>query len=193
MYIQFLIHMCLFQDFPQLPWFLDFCFDKPAPDGSMVAMCRDLTPENVNELMVEYEIPYSHLRDKPEVVKALSDDSKRRLAHYTPLDQLLWYYEDLRCGVIDEIIEKRLAAGEQVTLATGKLLERLLMLKMVREDISLTNVEYEWDEETETLSKRVRKPDDTKAKFIHKLIPVAQKRLEQIRWERWETLTVLTC
>ncbi len=52
---------------------------------------------------------------------------------------------------------------------------------MIREDISLTNVEYIWKEETEELLPRPRQPDDTKATFFSKLLPMAQKRLEAIR------------
>ncbi len=55
-------------------------------------------------------------------------------------------------------------------------------LQMIREDISLSNVEWEWNEETETLSKRVRKPDPNKATFLPKLLPIAEKRLREIRF-----------
>ena len=53
---------------------------------------------------------------------------------------------------------------------------------MIREDISLSNVEWEWNEEAETLSKRERKPDTNKATFFSKLLPIAQERLQNIRY-----------
>ena len=52
---------------------------------------------------------------------------------------------------------------------------------MIREDISLSNVEWEWNEEAETLSKRERQPDTNKATFFSKLLPIAQERLQNIR------------
>lgn len=57
----------------------------------------------------------------------------------------------------------------------------LFCLQMIREDISLSNVEWEWNEQTETLTKRVRKPDPSLASFYSKLLPIAQNRIQSIR------------
>lgn len=62
-----------------------------------------------------------------------------------------------------------------------QLLERLLTMKMIREDISLTNVEYIWKEETEELLPRPRKPDQNKAKFFQTIVKKSQTALEAIR------------
>ena len=76
------------QDFAALPWFLPFCFGKEAPESTMVHRCRDITRENVNSLVVEYDIPYSHLK---QLKDALTEESKVRISEYEEkLDTVLW-------------------------------------------------------------------------------------------------------
>ncbi|CAF4790905.1 unnamed protein product, partial [Rotaria magnacalcarata] len=64
------------------------------------------------------------------------------------LDTILWYYEDLQCSAVDEIISERLREGEQITLPYGKLMERLLLCRMLREGISSTERRYRDRRET---------------------------------------------
>jgi len=64
----------------------------------------------------------------------LNNDSKARVASYEEkLDTILWYYEDLACSEVDEIIAERLKNGEQITLPYGKLMERLLVLRALQD------------------------------------------------------------
>ncbi len=126
-----IIHLNPTKDFPSLPWFLPFCFGTPAPAESVVARCRDLTSENVNDLIKEFKIPYSHLKQFKE---HLNDESKARIASYEEkLDTILWYYEDLQCSDVDDVISERLKNGEKITLPYGKLMERLLLLRTMQE------------------------------------------------------------
>lgn len=56
--------------------------------------CRDVTADNVNSLIKEFEIPYSHV--KPHL-SALTEESKARIASYEKkLDTVLWYAEFIR-------------------------------------------------------------------------------------------------
>lgn len=133
-----IVHFNPSKDFPALPWFLPFCFGTPAPQETMVARCRDLTSANVNELIKEFRIPYSHLKQFKE---HLNDASKARIATYEEkLDTILWYYEDLQCTEVDDIIVERLRNGEQITLPYGKLMERLLLLHSIQETRSVQAV-----------------------------------------------------
>ena len=76
------------QDFAALPWFLPFCFGKEAPESTMVHRCRNITRENVNSLVVEYDIPYSHLK---QLKDALTEESKVHISEYEEkLDTVLW-------------------------------------------------------------------------------------------------------
>lgn len=80
--------MCTSQDFPNLEWFLDFCYGSPAPEGTMVHRCRDVTGDNVNALIKEFDIPYSHV--KPHL-QTLTEESKARIAAYEKkLDTVIW-------------------------------------------------------------------------------------------------------
>nr|KAG5704322.1 hypothetical protein BaRGS_012631 [Batillaria attramentaria] len=153
------------KDFTALPWFLPFCFGEAAPEGTMVARCRDVTRENVNSLIEEYDIPYSHLK---QLHDALTEDSKKRIAEYEDkLDTVLWDYEDLACKAVDEVVERRLTQGEAVNLPSGKLLERLLTFKMLRDNV-------------DARSNRVQGSTD-KACFLPRLIRLAEPRLTSIQ------------
>ncbi len=79
----------------------------------------------------------------------------------------------MQCPEVDEVIKNKMQAGESVSLSNGKLLERLLTIKMIREDIPKQS---SWMGRN-----RQRNPDLSKATFIHDLIPVAEGRLENIK------------
>jgi hypothetical protein len=129
-----IVHLNPTKDFPSLPWFLPFCFGTPAPADTMVSRCRDLTNDNINDLIKEFKIPYSHLKQFKD---QLNDESKARIASYEDkLDTILWYYEDLQCSEVDEIMSERLRNGEQITLPYGKIMERLLLLRTLRDNPS---------------------------------------------------------
>ncbi|CAF1382962.1 unnamed protein product [Adineta ricciae] len=131
-----IVHFNPTKDFPALPWFLPFCFGTPAPADTMVARCRDLTPDNINILLKEFKIPYSHLKQFKD---QLNDSSKARIASYEEtLDTILWYYEDLQCEEVDKIVSERFQHGEQIHLPYGKLMERLLLLQTLRDTTRLT-------------------------------------------------------
>ena len=78
------------KDFPQLPWFLRYCYNKSAaPEGSLVRNCAGLTAENVNDYVRAFDIPYAHLK---ALGYKLNDEAKARVATYTPdIDTILWY------------------------------------------------------------------------------------------------------
>lgn len=118
------------KDFPKAPWFLPFCFGAEPPAGSKVAECRKISKENVNELVAKFDLPYSLLKDYKT---DLNDASKEKLAEkQEKLDTILWYYEDLACPKVMDIIRRRLENGDKIELGYGKLMERLLMFKSLK-------------------------------------------------------------
>ncbi|CAF0885028.1 unnamed protein product [Adineta steineri] len=172
-----IVHFNPTKDFPALPWFLPFCFGTPAPSETMVARCRDLTNENVNDLLKEFAIPYSHLKQFKE---QLNESSKAKIAaKEDKLDTILWYYEDLQCEPVDDIIVERLRNGEQITLPYGKLMERLLLCRLLREGQSTTGGRYGRRAAQTTPSATPAHPE--KAKFYSDLLPTAQAQLEKIK------------
>ena len=171
-----IVHFHPEKDFPALPWFLPFCFGTPAPAETMVARCRDLTAANVNDLLKEFDIPYSHLKQFKD---HLNETSKAKIAaREEKLDTILWYYEDLQCQSVDEIISERLREGEQITLPYGKLMERLLLCRMIRQGESTTTSRYRRNRNVD-INAPPAHPE--KAKFYSDLLPIAQTQLEKIK------------
>ena len=181
-----IVHFNPTKDFPGLPWFLSFCFGEAAPEGTMVARCRDLTVANVNALIKEFEIPYSHLK---RFKTHLTDESKARIASYEEkLDTILWYYEDLECPGVDEIISERLRNGEDISLPYGKLMDRLLLIRTLRDDqpdipAFYRNPEYAnaWRGHDYVSTHRKRGSQPEKCALYTDLIAVAEKKLQTIR------------
>ncbi|XP_041350621.1 uncharacterized protein LOC121369645 [Gigantopelta aegis] len=167
-------------DFSSLPWFLPFCFGGPAPENSMVEKCHDVIESNVNELIKEYPVPYSHIKT---FKNKLTDESKERIAGYEEtLDTLLWYYEDLQLLSVDSVIQQRLDAGEKIKLPNGKLLERLLTLKIIRENISAPRYGY---------GEITREENPSKVCFFKDLVPIAEERLKSIQLPLEEPIVVI--
>ncbi|XP_066264760.1 uncharacterized protein [Branchiostoma lanceolatum] len=159
----------------KLPWFLPYCFGSVAPAGSMVRNCGHLTKENVNELVMTFDIPYAHIKPHKD---SLTEETKARIALYTTdLDTLLWNYEDLACPATDKVIHDLLTSRSKVNLPYGKLMERLLTLKMMRQG-SHKYQEDDWSSSGTSNDQEEDAPE--KASFFDLLIPLAEKRLHEI-------------
>ncbi|XP_066264746.1 uncharacterized protein [Branchiostoma lanceolatum] len=158
----------------KLPWFLPYCFGSVAPAGSMVRNCGHLTKENVNELVMTFDIPYAHIKPHKD---SLTEETKARIALYTTdLDTLLWNYEDLACPATDKVIHDLLTSRSKVNLPYGKLMERLLTLKMMRQG----SHKYQDDWSSSGTSNDQEEDAPEKASFFDLLIPLAEKRLHEI-------------
>ncbi|XP_033635030.1 uncharacterized protein LOC117296291 [Asterias rubens] len=155
-----LVHFNPEKDFANLPWFLPFCYGKRAPIDSMVQNCSRMTHTNVNGLLLLYNVPYAHVKTFKD---SLNEESKELISRREAmLDTLLWYYEDLCCPAVDMVIEERLRADEPVNLPYGKLMERLLTIKVMREE-------------------KLKSERKVVATFYHLLLPIAERRLLEIK------------
>jgi hypothetical protein len=138
-----LAHLSPVKDFPNAPWFLPFCFGAKdqVVANAKVNSCRSLTAENVNQLVADFDLPYSSVK---AFASSLTNESKKRLAERADkLDTLLWYYEDLKCDEVDDAIRARLERNEQITLPYGKLMERLLLFKTLRNEKKMAAFDYD--------------------------------------------------
>ncbi|XP_038059429.1 uncharacterized protein LOC119730532 [Patiria miniata] len=153
-----LVHFNPCKDFPSVPWFLPYCYGKSAPYDSTVYNCSNLSERNVNNLLRLYDIPYAHVKRFKQV---LTEESKELISGKEKLDTVLWYYEDLSCPAVDAVIMHRIMAGEPVNLPYGKLMERLLIIKVMREEMMATQKK-------------------TIAEFYQILLPIAEHRLSEI-------------
>ena len=120
---------CKPSDFAE-EWFLPFVYGTPAPEEASVRQVQNLTAANVEAVVKAHEVPYAYLRTH---LARVPDAVKVRVAEYETMDIVLWYYEELSSArTVDEIISRRLRQGEEPSFNYGKLLERLLMFKLLR-------------------------------------------------------------
>lgn len=114
----------------QLPWFLPAVYgaEPPTEGGGLIAACMKLTPANVDETLAKFEVPLSFLRSKLGAA-SLTPAQRARVAQYTPLSQLLWFYSELQCDATDKVAVAKLEAGEDPELGFGKLIDIILALK----------------------------------------------------------------
>ena len=155
-------------DFP-IPWFLDYVFGTDPPEDSVVTAGLKLNEDNIAELVAKFDIPYRYIRKKVSP-RLLPEPVRVSIAQYTDLDTLIWYYEGTkhrtrttaRAGTdncadvaeicspkVNQIIDRKLAKGEEPNFGYGKLMERLLFFQK------------------------------NGVGFYQKLIPIAEKRLSQ--------------
>ena len=94
----------------------------------------------------------------------------------------------MRCAEVDAAISARIEDDEKLTLANGKLLERLLVLKMLREGIPVSEEEimrgwHDWDWENHPEGPGDKHCQDlTIAPFIDRLIDIAEVKISNIRY-----------
>lgn len=134
-------------DFP-IPWFLDYVFGTDPPEDSIVTAGLKLNEDNIAELVAKCDIPYRYIRKKVSP-RLLPEPVRVSIAQYTDLDTLIWYYEEICSPKVNQIIDRKLAKGEEPNFGYGKLMERLLFFQK------------------------------NGVGFYQKLIPIAEKRLSQ--------------
>jgi len=115
-------------------WFLDFCFDRPIPGASLVSECTGWAkkPEQQRlELIEKWKLPYSFIRREVQSNPGLklNTDCKKAIVEYEEMNNVIWYYEELKADGVDDIIKERILDGDLPTLPYGKLMQRLLDLK----------------------------------------------------------------
>ena len=62
-------------------------FRSAGTRGTLVACCKNVTAETVNDLLHQFDIPYSHIK---KFNKQLTNQSKARLATVEKVDTILW-------------------------------------------------------------------------------------------------------
>lgn len=76
------------QDFPNLPWFLRFCYGEEPPSDTIAYQCKSLTNENINQIVKEYPVPFAHVKQHKD---KLNNEAKGRIAEYEQkVDTVLW-------------------------------------------------------------------------------------------------------
>lgn len=93
----------------------------------------------------------------------------------------------MQCKDVDTAVQNRLDKGYEFTMATGKLMERLLVMSIIREGMpleSLDDIYFKWDWERQPDGPpciNAPIPDHTRAAFYKSVLTQAEKRLSSIR------------
>ena len=132
-----------------LDHFLPCVYGAPAPEGSLVADARALgdtaeAASALGALLVKHPnllLDYSYIRTrfsskKPGCVP-LPDAVKMQLARGAPLEDVLWFYDELDAPGAEDAVEARLSSGESLDAGRGrtnfgKLMERLILFRSRR-------------------------------------------------------------
>ncbi|XP_057317776.1 uncharacterized protein LOC130662852 [Hydractinia symbiolongicarpus] len=135
------------KDFPQCTWFLPFCFEKTTlPETILLSGIANLNSENINEVIMRTDIDYTIAR---KWVGYLTNEAKKRIASYSKIDTVLWYFEELQCDLVEKVLYERLLSNEEIKLSYGKLVERIIHFKgrttLVQADKRLQSMEFEMD------------------------------------------------
>jgi len=114
-----------------VPWFLKHVYGEEPPEGT-VLQARDALLRAEGEpaaVLSRVSLPYSVVRTS---LPWLSQSCKTVLCKQMPLDQLIWWYEELKgdstCELDKEIVG-RLEAGEKPEVGYGMLMERLMSFR----------------------------------------------------------------
>jgi hypothetical protein len=172
-----IVHLNPERDFPNAKWFLPYCFGQELPADSKIAKCKSINKDNVNELIEQFDLPYSVVKPFKD---SLNEKSKEKIAqNQQSLDTIIWYYEDLACKAVDDIIKSRLEAGEKLELGYGKLMERLLMFKDLHDSKSRKETNRRsidsWSDVASVDSWEVISSDNSLFSLV---IPIAEARLK---------------
>lgn len=141
-------------------WFLPYCFGADLPEGSLVARAKNVTVETFLDLYREYPLPYEFVRTKLQLDKNynnfarhdLIDQIKEEIAIREKLETVLWYWHELQCQAVNDVLVARLReftdqAGTLEGLSYGKLVELLMRV----------NYKYLFEELVRVTERRLRK------------------------------------
>mmetsp|Transcript_18983 Transcript_18983/g.55222 ORF Transcript_18983/g.55222 Transcript_18983/m.55222 type:complete len:627 (-) Transcript_18983:336-2216(-) len=133
----------------KLSYFLPAVHGEAAPLDSLTAQVRDwargadageLSTEQRNAKLLELLDAHPSLYNMYSFLRrtsgTMSDEVKLRLARHAPLEDVLWFYEEMDdgSGGVEAAVEARLAGGEGLDAGRGranygKLMERLLLFR----------------------------------------------------------------
>lgn len=144
------------RDFPQCTWFLPFCFEKTTvPETILLSGIGNLNSGNINEVIMRTDVDYTVAR---KWVGYLTNEAKKRIASYSKIDTVLWYFEELQGDLVEKVLYERLLSNEEIKLPYGKLVERIIYFK-----------DYIWD--------------NSEYNIVKLLTLQADKRLQSMKFE----------
>lgn len=111
----------------KLEWFTKYIFTKEYPKNSIIDICTSLNNENIKETITKYKIPFDYL--KLTNPKLLSQDVKNTIFAYTPVADVIRYWDDFGNSELLQPMHDRIIKGEELNMPYGELMKRIQMLK----------------------------------------------------------------
>jgi len=183
-----LCHLNAEKDFPQCPWFLKFCFgEATVPETSVVAETLKMSESNISDMVMLNDLDYTVVR---KWHTSLTPEAKERIAKYSKMETVLWYYEEIECEGVDKVIYERLESGEESNLPYGKLMERIMYCS------NIATVDYgdpawgksaDWSDWGCSEPEAPKKPRD----FVKFLTIEAERNLGEIKFNLEEPVVVI--
>lgn len=158
-----------------VPWFLGYAFGQPAPEESIVTICKNIktmSELDVEKTILKYKPDYDFLRS---VKVPLTDQAKSAIATYTNPNTLLWWLDQfINCPSAIESIVK----VANFELPYGVLIDKLFLTrsKLITKASRQVN-KYTYAVET------TFEPDKTLPiyKLYEKLLNLAEEKLHNYK------------
>eukprot|EP01028_Stygiella_incarcerata_P006690 TRINITY_DN2722_c0_g1_i1.p1 TRINITY_DN2722_c0_g1~~TRINITY_DN2722_c0_g1_i1.p1 ORF type:complete len:686 (+),score=199.61 TRINITY_DN2722_c0_g1_i1:153-2210(+) len=148
----------------QLSFFLPCVFGAEPPKHSIVYegdVSRMTIERDVRNAFMrkprEWGLLYSVIRTRFNVETTFSHATKALIAKHIPLETALWFYEELSCHAVEDVLYERICVNKEPLISVqgrsnyGKLMERTLLMNKQR------------------------------AKFLHGMVKYANERLQDVR------------
>lgn len=154
-----------------VPWFLEYAFGKPAPEESIVTICkniRTMSAIDVEKTILKYKPDYDFLRT---LKVPLTDQAKTAIATYTNPNTLLWW--------LDQFVNVPSALDAIIQTATFELPYGVLIDKLFLTRSHLTTkAQRSVNIHTYAVETKLEpKKDSAIYKLYEKLTDLAEKKL----------------
>ena len=118
---------------------------------------------------------------------------KIAIAQYAPLKTILWFWEELNCGEVNQILVQRIKSGEPIELTYGKLMDRLTV---INDEVNKNSKTYSYQQQTKNLfnssvSGTQQKENTTNSPLYEELLTVAEEKLKNYKMILEEPVVVL--
>eukprot|EP01060_Flectonema_neradi_P005572 TRINITY_DN1370_c2_g2_i3.p1 TRINITY_DN1370_c2_g2~~TRINITY_DN1370_c2_g2_i3.p1 ORF type:complete len:886 (+),score=214.94 TRINITY_DN1370_c2_g2_i3:48-2660(+) len=107
--------------------FLPCVFDSKKQRPAHVEYGLKLTTSTLENLdgLKAHHVPLTYLRRKFDLSR-VSQQVKKTIAEYTDVSTLIWWYEDMNCPDVDNVLINKMSKGQTPNFGYGKMMERLM-------------------------------------------------------------------
>ena len=105
----------------KLAWFQNYVFNGNAPDDSILTQIKKINNDNILDFINKYKPYYNYMRTIKNIT--FSDEAKKLMAEYTPLETILYYWTEFECNDVANIILEKIE--QDIDLPYGNLLDNI--------------------------------------------------------------------